>query len=284
MLGKLIKYEWKATYKICGALLLFMAIMSIAGCASFYTPMWKYAFNDSRINRVSPLDILGVFTLLAYILSIVGVIWGMMIYLGVHFYRTMYADEGYLTHTLPVTSHQLLAGRIIVSGLWYLLVMVLMCLSFFGLAYSLINAAYSAYGGGESLWAWITRNWDTINWGFSVNTIGDIITYFLMILVTPFTSVTILFGAITLGQLSAKHKVMMSIVSYFVISFISQMLVGLLSIPLTVSSTLSSLYNSHYSGGLYMPTYALTIGVGVVLSVVLYFISNYIITKKLNLD
>ena len=108
MLGKLFKHEWKNTYKIGLLMVLIMIGVTVFGCASFFTPLWVNGFQNSFTGKLTPIDILGIVFLIFYVISIIGVTYGILIYLGVRFYKSMYTDEGYLTHTLPVTSHHLL--------------------------------------------------------------------------------------------------------------------------------------------------------------------------------
>ena len=293
MLGKLIKHEWKSTYKICGALLLFLVVMTGLATISFKTPMWGVLFAEKQKSGFvpTPLDFAGLMSLLFYVLSMVGVIWAIIIYLGVHFYKTMYSEEGYLTHTLPVTSHQLLCSKILTAGIWYLIVLLVMILSIFCLAFALIGTAFHASTEGMNLWKVLAEHWDEIaaefhkNFRFSM--MGNVAVYAAMLIFGSFTSVTSLFGAVTVGQLFGKHKVMMSIVSYFGISMITNVITSIVSMPVTISSTRkmfenpSSQVNLNLSG---IPSSLISIAVSVVVAVILYFISNYIITKKLNLD
>ena len=50
----------------------------------------------------------------------------------------MYTDEGYLLHTLPVTKHEILASKILVGGLWVLIIVFSMYLSLFLLGLSMV--------------------------------------------------------------------------------------------------------------------------------------------------
>ena len=109
MLGKLIKHEWKSTYKMGCLMLVVIALITVFGWLAFQTPMWKsLSRNDFSFGW---LDIFGFLTLMMYVLLLVGVNFGILIYLGVRFYKTMYTDEGYLTHTLPVESTSCLSAR-----------------------------------------------------------------------------------------------------------------------------------------------------------------------------
>lgn len=290
MLGKLIKHEWKSTYKMCGILLLALAVVTVMGCISFRTPMWVNLVRDNYEGGVSAIDIAGIFMLLIYVFSLVGVIWGLIIYIGVQFYRSMYTEQGYLTHTLPVTSHQLLFSKFLIGGLWYVIIQLLIVVSIFLLVYSL--ATLSASGG--TIWKEITDAWSVMSieshglLGSSPG--GYVVFWILSIIFGAFASVMSLFGAITIGQLSSKHKVLMSIVSYlgicvveWIISYITTLplLFGNITTLVAGNEVESEVKSISISG---VPDFLLTVGIKVILASVLYFLSNYIITKKLNLE
>ena len=120
MLGRLIKHEWKSTYKVGCLMLAAMAVTTFLGWMSFQTPMWR-SMGDGG-GRFIWLDIFGAFTLVMYVVLLVVINSGIVIYVGVHFYKTMYTDEGYLLHTLPVTKHEILFCKILVGGLWVLII------------------------------------------------------------------------------------------------------------------------------------------------------------------
>lgn len=291
MLGKLIKHEWKSTYKICGALLLFMVATTVLAGLSFHTPMWRVIFEEKYQTGFvpTPLDFAGLMSLMFYILSMVGVVWGIIIYLGVHFYKSMYSEEGYLTHTLPVTSHQLLAGKLLIAGIWYLLVLLVMILSILSLVFALFGVAFNAQTQGMSLWRFLSENMGQImselHRIFDFNVTGQIIMYIAMLVFGSFTSIMSLYGAVTLGQLFAKHRVMMSIVSYFAISMVTQIVTSIVTMPVTIASTRRMIEHPGTVTTMpTVPTSLISLAVSIGLAVVLYFVSNYIITRKLNLE
>lgn len=287
MLGKLMKYEWKNTWKLCVSLLVFIALITVLGCVSFRTPMWRAALGEGEVQRVTPMDLMGVMTLVLYVFALIGAVIGTLIYMAVHFYKTMYSDEGYLTHTLPVNSHQLLVSKLLVSVVWYLLVMLLVMISGLSLAATVLTIAMRAEG--IDIWQEISRNWDTVKrWIdslFGWPSAADVIITLIEMIISTFASMMLLFGAITIGQLSSKHKVMMSILSYFGIAIGAQIIGSIVSMPFAYYNTKKLLESAGVS---LMETGHSTslaaTAVNVILAVILYLLSNYIITRKLNLE
>lgn len=288
MLGKLLKHEWKRTWKVGGMLLLGLVLVSFFGWLSFQAPLWQSMSNDSRYTGVSVWDLLSFGVLFLYVIMLVGLNYGMMIYLGVHFYKTMYTDEGYLTHTLPVSKHQILISKILNSGLWELLMMAGVVLSVMTLMFSMVGIFFPEGYSWADVWNMIEPEMGYINktfretFGMSVN--GYFVMVLVVSLISPFCSMAILFGAISLGQLFSKHRVLMAIVSY----------VGIMIVANLVSSTVQSMFSvsqmSRYvSDNTLVGSYVnvsmwISTGLSVAEAVGLYFVSHYVTSKRLNME
>ena len=116
MLGKLLKHEWKSIWKIPTILLGALMGLAVLAGFGFASPVW-----DSSLDG---LGVLAVLTWMLFYLAVLGVSLGIMLYLAVRFYRSMFTDEGYLTHTLPATSRQLLLSKVLIMAAWIFLSMV----------------------------------------------------------------------------------------------------------------------------------------------------------------
>lgn len=288
MLGKLLKHEWKRTWKVGGMMLLGLVLVSFFGWLSFQAPLWQSMSDSGSYNDVSVWDLLSFGVLFLYVIMLIGLNYGMVIYLGVHFYKTMYTDEGYLTHTLPVSKHQILISKILNSALWELLMTAGVVLSVMALMASMIGVFFPEGYSWADLWNMIEPEMEYVNdtfrdmFGMSMNG------YFAMVLVisliSPFCSMTILFGAISLGQLFSKHRVLMAIVSY----------VGIMIVANLISSTVQSAFSvnqmSRYTsdnalvGSYVNVSMWISTALSVAEAVGLYFVSHYVISKKLNME
>lgn len=287
MLGKLVKYEWKNTAKVCGSLILFLVIMTTVSCLFFCLPSISDFLLGGSSSGFTPMLILKIMLLVLYIFAMIGVVYGAFIYLGVHFFKSMYSDEGYLTHTLPVSSHQLLISKTFVAGIWYLLITVVMLLSMVALILT-IGGKVMSYEG-MNIFEELAASWDdiirAIESVLGIGIVGESLLYLLQIIIGAFCSMTILFGAITIGQLSSKHKVMMSTISYFAITVALQIITSLVMIPITFYTTQQMIEEVNVTLSMTTtPTYTISILINLITAIVLYFLSNYIITKKLNME
>lgn len=288
MLGKIIKYEWKSTCKLCGMMILAIAGVTLLGVLGFILPFRLLmedsgAFSDSMTGAVWTMIM--VMSLMIYIVMLVGVSYGMMIYQGVHFYKTMYADEGYLTQTLPVTPRQLLVGKTFMAGIWQLLVGVSVMLSVF----ILIAAMFMSLLDG-SIWRELAEMQDEIqdaiqelypDIGFQIIHTG--LSFILAVLIAPFSSMLVLFGALTIGQLSRKYKALMGILAYFGAMAVNMVVNYIVQFILAFREILFHLDNPSGMNDL-ASNYDGTLIVNLIMGVGMYLIAHHILAKKLNMD
>lgn len=274
MLKKLIKHEWRSTYKV-GCLLLFMTlVVTFLGWLSFQSPMWREMNLDNyRYDYdFGLLDLLSLVSLLMYVFMLAGLCCGIMIYLGVHFYKTMYTDQGYLTHTLPVGRHQLLISKILVSGIWMLAMSVFTILSAFAVTNSLIGVLMPKGYGVADFWQLMGEFFEEFGEVLDIDFLYVIVRLVVSGILSAFTSVMILFGSITVGQLFTKVRVLMAIVCYVVVIFLSDVIASLVNSILAMSvANINDITD-------------VSMIVQLVIAVVLYIASYQIITKRLNME
>ena len=104
MLSKLLKYELKNTYKTLS--LIYLISISIAIVTRIFNFIGaKYTFLKVIVGFIDLLAILVIISL-----PIIT-----FIYTIFRYYKTMVKDEGYLTHTLPVSKNSLVLSKLIVS-------------------------------------------------------------------------------------------------------------------------------------------------------------------------
>jgi len=287
MLGKLIKHEWKSVYKIGGVMLIAALSVTLIGCLYFSSPMWRDLFNEGRdMDNLASITgmLIGIGSLVVCIPLVIGVIYGMMIYLGVRFFKSMYTDEGYLAHTLPVTPHQLLGSKLIVGGIWMLIVMIVSMLSIVLLIFSMVASIVSGQQLDMSLWDIMREVVNEIivlyetELGFDV--VHYIVTMALTIIIGSFSGIMMVYGALTIGQLSKKYKAMLGILTYFGLCLVN-MIIGMVISMVSMASTITQGINGEMSMN---TTYDSGLIISIVMGVALYFLSYFIIKKKLNLD
>lgn len=269
MLGKLMKHEWRSTSKMGCLMLGAVAVVTLLGWLSFQAPAWQNL--SGRGRGASWMNVFSVFTLMMYAMLLACCTFGFWIYLGVRFYRTMYTDQGYLTHTLPVSKHQILISKILISGLWTLLLRIGVYLSLFFIIFSMIwTIAPESYLPSDvfgAVWELLTEMESLF--GFrAAHVLGMWIAFALL---GGFTSNIFLFGGITLGQLMPRGRLLLGILFYILI------LVG--------DSMIVSLFRAFANtfGGYLRINLDLQFIVNLLVSALLYVVMYFVITRKLNL-
>lgn len=104
MLGKLLKHEWKEISVIPCVLSVVLLVLSVIS---------GFSFLGIREGAADVSRFMTIMLWLLFYFALIAVSLGITIYLAVHFYKTMYTDEGYLTHTLPVSGRELLWSKLI---------------------------------------------------------------------------------------------------------------------------------------------------------------------------
>lgn len=275
MLRKLMKHEWKSIGKIPVIMLIILFVSTILAGLTFVYPIWES----------EALDGMGFLVILVWLLYygiLIGVSAGISIYLAVHFYKTMYTDEGYLTHTLPVTPRQLLVSKLLPMAGWIYIMSIAMVVSMLLFAFMAVMFIRPDGMTTMQIFAEIKEVFAELGAMLSEQGgIGFLLSMLLMVVTSGFSGAAMMIGSVTIGQLVSKHKILGSIGAYFAINSIAST-VSMLAMMPTMIGTAGKEVISPYD--ILTPTYAVTSIIMLVIAVVLFFVSELILRKKLNLD
>ncbi len=259
MLGKLMKYEWQATWRLLLPANLLIVVMTFFACMAI-----RLNLGDIKNEGIV---FAAVMILVTYVGSMFVVMIGTAIYLIYRFYTSTYGDQGYLLHTLPVDKHHIVIAKVAVSTAWILLSSFLMYLSILfifasekGVIPELVDSMRvlaEEMSGRPSLFAGVMT-----------------ITAFVVSVLARVLKVT---ACLSLGQLSANHKLLMSFAYYFGIYFLQQILRSFYYLLLGM---INRRFDTYYYG----QTWEVTLLAGLVYTVVFYAVTWYTMDKQLNLD
>ena len=129
MLGKLLKYEYKATSRYFIGLYIVLALLTIGNKVMITIE----ATTDIDLKVV---DILFGIIMASYVIAIIAIAVATVVLMLRRFYFNMLKDEGYLTFTLPATVGQHIASKMIVCITWVIATVVLTGVSIFVVTYS----------------------------------------------------------------------------------------------------------------------------------------------------
>ncbi len=124
MFLKLWKHELRASGKLLG--LLSAAALSLGVVGAVVLRLLTYLFEPNRVEEgITPLLIVGLFLGLFFLMiALMAYGFGVHIYLLWRFYKHKFTDEGYLTFTLPVRSHQIFFSALANNLMWSVIVIV----------------------------------------------------------------------------------------------------------------------------------------------------------------
>lgn len=288
MLGKLIKYEWKG---FCLPLLIMIIVLTVT---TALTSSIILTINPNSNEVSAAFSMLSLWLiLLMYYVSIIGCSLGITLVIVVRFYKTCYTDQGYLTHTLPVSAQKILNVKIASSAVVSMLMTIATVTSVFVILNLGVNRivsifageSYYGYQGGNVLLNVFTTLFSEFKDEFGISFgwyIAYLIVYFIIAIIANTTTIL---GCVSLGQLYAKHRIIGAIIAYFVIQFIMSVL-GNISTILTYSRMFgNSAQSKNFSALRSMtPNMNLTLLFLVVMAVAMYFINLHMMTKRLNLE
>ena len=263
MFAKLLKHEWKSSSRILGILSLAALGVGILGAVllRIITTMELRPDASDALMMVLSIALFFLFlTLIAYVAAT-------EIILLYRFYKSKFTDEGYLTFTLPVSSHQIFLSSFLNIAAWMLISLLVTIFSIC----LIILAGIDWSQVGSSVTSDIEYFYSDI---YSVESAAEILLNILSRVVSFFSGIVTPMACLTAGAVIAKkHKILMAFGLGYGVSMVSGMVSGVLS-------ALSMLSVQEYSLTF---TYLVEIGTQLILAVGGYFLSTYLMSKKLNL-
>lgn len=278
MLGKLFKYEFKNTAKLILTIYGIFIASTLISTIGLSTDVMQ-----ADIDRLPLIfQLLFFAVMMLYILSMFALFLVTFVYVCIHFYKTMYSDQGYLTHTLPVKPMTLFNVKLTTAWVWMMGSMVLFVLSIF----IMMLGATKGELFDIVLSSPIPQLLEKFEQVFGMKFLSFIL---LMIVTMAFSCVSYLlmvYASISIGQLFNQHKIVMAVVAGIVI-YILEQIAGSIVLLLTGSSYFSTLvYADYVTVGDIMfsaPVIASMI-VSVIFAIAFYVICVVIQKKHLNLD
>lgn len=274
MLGKLLKQEWLSTWKIPTVLIgaVFAAAM-IFGlfCAS---PAWDMNWWGT--------DVIMSATILLFYGAIMCCAVGTAVYLAVRYYRSMYSNEGYLTHTLPVTSNQLLLSKMINFSIWELLsaVCVLFSILLFVVFVTMREVDYRSLF--DSFHEVIADMQTILNSRVATGWEMFVVLVIVLFLVSAVSKSLLYMGSVNIGQLWARHRVAGAILVYAGITVVMQIATQVIMIVFMINADLLGI--NDYVFSFMNKVMGIALLMQIVIGAVMYGVSLLILKKKINLE
>ena len=258
MLNKLLKYDLK--YMIKNMSIFY--ILSI-----FFAITTRILFN---IDQSVMIKILAQISNGCMIAMVANTIINVMMRSWLRFNDSLYKDESYLTHTLPVTKNQLYNSKFILTLIFYFISFVIVLLTLFITYYSKEN------------WLAISNFIKTITIGLNMSTLFFISMTIIIIFLEIFNAIQCGFLGIILGHKKSNNKIVFSILFGFIIYLIAQCLIlGLVYVYGLFDPTVMELFNTG-TINIDVNSFKSLAIVSSILYIVIIFIMSLICKKSLN--
>lgn len=258
MLKKLIKHEFKATYRFYLPIYIGLAVLVALACG-FLNIVEIFDVNELFLSITLPLG--AVVGLLAIIFALISP----YIFICLRFYRSTATREGYLTFTLPASTNQILFSKFLVSFFWAVLTVGVTTLAIF----VLLAVGFDP----DMTFTAIHQLFRSSDFNF---------TTILSFLVGYANAILSIYTAISLGQFVRDHRVIASIAFYAATYTVQQIVSLVVLIPVMIGTgVLSSGETLNYSDLGIMSVVSIILSL--VFCVIFYFVSERILDRKLNL-
>lgn len=198
MFGKLLKYEFKSIGKWYFA--LNAAVIAIAAILSFTIKQFTQQADNAGVFGTVIDKMLQLTLSLTFGALIAGSLLSTLLIIINRFSKNIFGREGYLTLTLPVTSHQIILSKLVASFICSLFNLIILI---FGIAI-LIVPMVDFKDVVETLSKVIKAEYILDN--------AFILSY---LLVSSLASILLLYFAISIGQLFSNRRGLMAFIAYF---------------------------------------------------------------------
>jgi hypothetical protein len=266
MLRKLLKYEVGATARIFVPLYALLIVFALINKAFI-------AINSDNLKI--PAIIAGT----VFVIIIIAICVMTLVVTIQRFYKNLLSDEGYLMFTLPVKAHSHITAKLLISMLWNFLSVIVS-----GFAILLMAANPDSMSKLSKAMS---------DCAIALNKVGFpayllIIEGIVLILITAACSIVTIYAAMAVGNLSGKHRVLLSLGAYIGFGVVEQIVstIILFAIPHDWYNVFDRVTDLNYMPAV-NAAQAFMLGMIIftaVFGVAYYIFTNWLLKKKLNLE
>ena len=212
MLGKLIKHEFRATARIMLPMLAALIALSLLANLSVHGLA-------GNLSNVPVLRIVFIVIVVFFAIAVVATAVMTLVIMISRFYRNLMKDEGYLMFTLPVSVHELIWSKLIVSLVWFLAagLVITLVMALNALNLSAINMNLNLILLELPSWAEIRQKLQELGIYTQLFTLGG--QSLLIMLLGVLATCLHFYASMSLGHMFSKDKIVLSVVFFIAISF-----------------------------------------------------------------
>ncbi|WP_409968619.1 hypothetical protein RFF05_01120 [Bengtsoniella intestinalis] len=272
MLRKLMKYDLKSLFKLLLPVYLVGLLLAVVNGFFMLPAQLDAAIFDNTITSV----LLDVFETLS-LFSICSILLIANLWCVIRVYNSVFAKEGYLTNTLPVSHHTVIISKLLscfialaVSGL-----VVLLLLGIF--SYGYLEFAFT-FADVEIVVAEVLESLEGIQ-------ISAVVLFVVFMLVGTLAGMLQVLLSMAIGHLT-RHPIILGIVVYFGIQYLLiQPVTSVVAFNLIESfSDFSISADGDVLWGIYYQTMGLILALNAIWGAIFYGGTAFILKRKLNLQ
>ena len=268
MLGKLLKYELKATSRVFIPLYIAILIVSIV--------------NGLSLN-LEILNIQGLATIVLMCLFISLFVITIVVTIQ-RFNKNLLKDEGYLMFTLPVSSKHLVLSKYLTSLIWTFLSFIVAFLSF-TIIFMIPTYKYFDFSYFINEFNLLFSNM------LNLNILGQFIKIILLMIISYTIFIFNVYLALSVGQLPIfnRFRNVSSFIGFLVINLLISYAQNIVSLFVNDASVnIEAIDNINYAinsvTSIVSKGLNIAIVINLIIILVLFFATTYILDKKLNLE
>lgn len=262
MLGKLLKYDIRAMWKQFS--MIWPAALIIALINRFTLP-----FNQGSGNEVGvKSELLAVITITVFVGVMCAMFVVAMVFVLTRFYRGLLGDEGYLMHTLPVQTWQLVLSKLICAVIVTVLNVVVSFLAMFLMMPINWTALFDVIQW-QRLLQGLMKQPDALLY------LGE---FFLLCGTALALMVTIVYLSMSIGHLFHRRRVLMSVVAFFALDIAGNLIISLIN-ELGMLGFLNKMAEWGGHTGFWVGIVLLLIP-----AVLMFLATSYLLKHRLNLE
>ena len=268
MLGKLLKYELKATSRVFIPLYIAILVVSIINGLSLKLEIFN-------IQGLATIILMCLFISL-FVITIVVTIQ--------RFNKNLLKDEGYLMFTLPVSSKHLVLSKYLTSLIWTFLSFVVAFLSF-TIIFMIPTYKYFDFSYFINEFNLLFSNM------LNLNILGQFIKIILLMIISYTIFIFNVYLALSVGQLPIfnRFRNVSSFIGFLVINLLISYAQNIVSLFVNDASVnIEAIDNINYAissvTSIVSKGLNIAIVINIIIILVLFFATTYILDKKLNLE
>ena len=279
ILGKLIKYDFSDIGK-----LIFPFYIGL-GVAGIGIRMLLFALANNGMDEYLKFTLTLFQSTLYFVYTLVAIGSVVMLHYGVivRFHRSVYGNEGYLTNTLPISTHQIILAKLITCLSWFIINAFIILLTFL-LIIPLEEIISSKFWENPNFIQMI----DYLKTALGIQYVLPTIILFIVFLIFwTIEKVLFLFVCVSVANMTKSYRILTGAALFIIAG-------GFLNITKRMILVFTYLYNPSLrletgNMALNVVKYIISANTGLIVltgivSVILFLTVNYILKNKLNLE